>query len=464
MKLDYTVLILDDEQAITFGIQSYLEELEMSVFTANHITDALRILEQNEVDLLLLDIHLPEMDGLSFLKKIKPHFKHLQVIMISALSDHSVVVEAMREGAVDFIRKPFQLSDIHLAITRTHSFQQTQLNLEKTDTKLRSYRTLIQNQQKRPFVYKSKEMEEVVKLADMIAMIDDVPILLSGESGTGKEVLARYIHNKSNRSKEVFIPTNCASIPVELFESEFFGHKKGSFTGAVEDQVGLFELASEGILFLDEISEMDIKHQAKLLRVLESGEIKRIGGKQVVKIGTRVIAATNRDLLSSIQSGQFRNDLFHRLSVFELKIPPLRDRKDDLPVLFEYFIEKANARTKKNISYYDPQIIDRLMGYSFPGNVRELKNMVERASILCQSDSFSLKDFGLDDQLEGMDENAPNPRPWVVSLNLNEHERSLIREALHQSAGNLHAAARKLGISPQSLRRKMEKFTLSKGN
>lgn len=459
MKPDYSVLILDDETAITTGIKTFLEELEMQVFAANHINDALRILETNEIDLLLLDIHLPEMDGISFLKKVKPIFERLQVIMISAYSDHKLVVEAMREGADDFIRKPFQLSDIHLAITRTHSFQQTKSQLARTDSKLRRYHTLIENQHRQPIVYKSRQMEEIVKLSEMIAKIEDVPVLISGESGTGKEVLARYIHQMSKRNREAFIPTNCASIPFDLFESEFFGHMKGAFTGAVEDQTGLFELASDGMLFLDEISEMDIRLQAKLLRVLESKEIKKIGGKKIISIGTRVIAATNKDLPKAILDGQFRNDLFHRLSVFELKIPPLRERIDDIPVLFEHFVSKSANRIKKPIKSYDPAIVEQLLKYPFPGNVRELGNMVERAVILSQSEVLCLNDFGLA-KLSIEELNEPEKAESGKNksdLNLNRHEESIVKEALELSSGNIHEAARKLGITPQSLRRRMEK-------
>lgn len=462
MKPEYTVLILDDETAITSGIKMFLEEMEMNVFTANHINDALKILEKNEIDLLLLDIHLPEMDGVSFLKKVKPLFDRMQIIMISAHADHNLVVEAMREGAVDFIRKPFQLSDIHLAITRTHSFQQTQQRLNSTDSKFRRYQNLMENRQRQPIVYKSKQMEEIVRLADMIAKIEDVPVLISGESGTGKEVLARYIHQASSRSKEAFIPTNCASIPFDLFESEFFGHSKGAFTGAMEDQTGLFELASDGFLFLDEISEMDIRLQPKLLRVLESKEIKKIGGKRIIQIGTRVIAATNRDLSKAIKDGQFRNDLFHRLSVFELKIPPLRERTDDIPVLFEFFVSKAAARFKKKVTSYNPDIVEKLLEYSFPGNVRELGNMVERALILCQGSQLECSHFGFDSPPVNTHTNDSSlkQKEWRADLNLDNNEKKLVREALTKSNGNIHEASRFLGVTPQSLRRRMEKHDL----
>ena len=465
MKPEYTVLILDDETAITSGIKMFLEEMEMNVFTANHINDALKILEKNEIDLLLLDIHLPEMDGVSFLKKVKPLFDRMQIIMISAHADHNLVVEAMREGAVDFIRKPFQLSDIHLAITRTHSFQQTQQRLNSTDSKFRRYQNLMENRQRQPIVYKSKQMEEIVRLADMIAKIEDVPVLISGESGTGKEVLARYIHQASSRSKEAFIPTNCASIPFDLFESEFFGHSKGAFTGAMEDQTGLFELASDGFLFLDEISEMDIRLQPKLLRVLESKEIKKIGGKRIIQIGTRVIAATNRDLSKAIKDGQFRNDLFHRLSVFELKIPPLRERTDDIPVLFEFFVSKAAARFKKKVTSYNPDIVEKLLEYSFPGNVRELGNMVERALILCQGSQLECGHFGFDNPplIPQTDGSFVSEKEWSLDMNLDNNEKKLVREALSKSNGNIHEASRFLGVTPQSLRRRMEKYDLLRG-
>ena len=458
------ILILDDEPAIGKSIIDFLTEAGYQAYMAVRVDEALVLLEENEIDLLFLDINLPELDGLSFLRNIKPVFSELQVIMISGIHDHQTIIEAMRLGAIDFLVKPFKLSDIQLSVNRTENYLKAQQALNDTTSRLNKLQGLYGKEKEFQLVHQSTQMAEVMRMAEMVAKVDEMPVLISGESGTGKELVAKYIHQRSKRQSKLFIATNCASIPNELFESEFFGHIRGSFTGAIDDQSGLFELANDGILFLDEISEMDIRHQAKLLRVLESKEIKRIGGKKVQRVDTRVIAATNKNLQELTANSRFRIDLYHRLSVFEIHIPPLRERPDDIIPLVQFFLESANKKYQKHIKGFDDEFIKALLQHDFPGNVRELRNLIERAIIICQTDTLT-KDhlnnhhYGIKSTPGAEQNNQAFP---VLGLNMDEHELQLIKMALEKADNNKHSAARLLGLTPQSLRRRMEKFDLLK--
>jgi DNA-binding NtrC family response regulator len=456
------ILILDDEPAIGKSIMDYLSDSGYQAFSVTRVDEAITKMGEYDIDLLFLDIELPELDGLSFLKNIKPIFPDMLVIMISGQSDHQTIISSMRLGAIDFLVKPFKLSDVQLAITRTENFLKTG-SQAKDSPRLTKLKSILGKDKGLTMIYHSKQMAEVINLASMVAKIEEMPVLISGESGTGKELVAKYIHQNSYRYNKRFIATNCASIPNELFESEFFGHIKGSFTGAIDDQAGLFELANDGMLFLDEISEMDIRHQAKLLRVLESKEIKRIGGKKILKVETRVLAATNKNLKQLAAENHFRNDLYHRLSVFEIHIPPLRERLDDIEPLTKFFFETARKKYSKPIKSYSNGFMDALHQYDFPGNVRELRNMVERAIIVCQSDilteiDLNDKHYGIRNQLST---NASS-KPLQDGFNIEEHEKQLIIMALEQAGNNKHQAARLLGVTPQALRRRMEKFDLFK--
>lgn len=457
------VLVLDDEPAIGKSIQDFLMESEIETFVATKVDEGLAIIEKHSIDLLFLDINLNDVDGLQFLRNIKPSFPDLQVIMISGIHENKTIISSMRLGAIDYLVKPFKLSDIQLAVVRAENFIVTHEALSQTSLRLNKLSGLIDKGELTSLIYKSPRMTEIIRVADMVARIEEMPVLISGESGTGKELIAKYIHQKSSRRKQLFIASNCASIPNELFESEFFGHIKGSFTGAVDDQAGLFEVANGGILFLDEISEMDIRHQAKLLRVLESKEIKRIGGKKIQTVQTRIIAATNRDLKAMTLENKFRNDLYHRLSVFEIHLPPLRERPEDIVPLVEYYIKAGAQKFNKIITGYEPQLIDSFLNYDFPGNVRELKNIIERAIIVSQSDKICAEDLAINSSFEPPSRKTePNltNQEALANLNLEYHEKQLVLLAIERSDNNKHKAARLLGITPQALRRRLEKYNL----
>jgi len=454
------VLILDDEIAIGEGIKAYLTMQGFIVSVATLPSEAKKILSREKFDILVLDLKLPEMSGIDFLALIKSENYDVEVIMISGHGDMPQVIEAMRLGAVDFIPKPFSLESIHLSIKRTSKFVELNNRLKQSENKTRRFIELGNRDKDQLLIYSSEQMKHIIQLIDLIADIDEVPVLITGETGTGKELVARSIHMKSNRKSQAFVTANCAATPFDLFESEFFGHTKGSFTGAVNDQPGLFEMAENGFLFLDEIGEVDIRLQAKLLRAIENLEVKRLGSSKNTKINTRIIAATNQQLDKLVAEKKFRDDLFHRLSVFVIHIPPLRERKEDIIPLFEHFLAVFSAKFNRPVPSWDHSIRDLLLNYSFPGNVRELRNIVERALVISHENLIT-RDYFFFPDMKDKAVSAPQvPESDIENLDLELSEKKLIKRVLQKTSGNKLQAARLLKITPQSLRRRMEKFGL----
>lgn len=458
METTLRILILDDEEAIGEGIKAYLNMQGFIVSAAQRPSEAKKILSSQPTDILILDLKLPEMTGLEFLALIKSQHYDVEVIMISGHGDMPQVIEAMRLGAVDFIPKPFSLDNIHMAIKRTSKFVDLNNRLKNSETRNRRLIELGNRQKDQLLVYVSEPMKQIMNLIDLIADIEEVPVLITGETGTGKELVARSIHLKSTRSNQAFVTANCAATPFDLFESEFFGHTKGSFTGALNDQPGLFEMAENGFLFLDEIGEVDIRLQAKLLRAIENLEVKRLGSSKSIKINTRIIAATNQQLDNLVARHKFREDLFHRLSVFVIHIPPLRERKDDIIPLFEHFITMYATKFNRPVPAWDKSLSDVLLNYSYPGNVRELRNMVERALVINHQNFITRDCFFFPDSGK---KHAPVAKAEISipeNFDLELSEKTLIELALQKTSGNKLQAARLLKITPQSLRRRMEKF------
>lgn len=417
-------------------------------------------MEKNKTDLAILDIKLPEMDGLEVLKRLKKDYPSLEIIMISGHGDISSVIEAMRLGAADFFQKPFRLLEINSAIERTTRFIALQKKLNEVE---KSYSLLSRELKKNTghqLLGDSKAIKNVVGLMTKVARAGDTSVLITGESGTGKELVARGIHYLSDRAKYYFHSVNCSAIPESLFESEFFGHKKGSFTGASEHKAGWFEIANNGTLFLDEISNMPLTQQAKLLRVLEDNKITRVGTHNNIDVNVRVIAASNQKIEELSEDNKFRLDLYHRLSSFIIHIPPLRERTEDIPVLFDHFINEISLKVGKTDIKVDPRIYKILEEYHFPGNVRELKNIVERALIICEDEYLSLENFGMI---------APNKTKPIIAVqsntepetfDLEKSEKKLIVKALEKTNNNKSKAAELLNITWQSLDRRMKKFNL----
>jgi len=453
------ILILEDELSIGKGIQVFLQKEGYVAETAQLPSQARSLLEKQKFDVLISDLRLPEMNGIEFIKEISPKYSDLEFIMISGHAEMPDVIEAMRLGVIDFIPKPFSLRDINIAIRRTQNFINLNKRLKESENKTRKLIEIESGNPEKMLIYQSEAMNQIVRLVELIANVEEVPVLITGESGTGKELVARQIYNSSARIRHPFVTANCAAIPFELFESEFFGHTRGAFTGAVSDQPGLFELADKGFLFLDEIGELDLRLQSKLLRAIENLEIKRVGGKSNIKVNTRIIAATNQHLIDLVKEGKFRNDLFHRLSVFIIHIPPLRERRDDILPLFSHFLHIAARKTRKAVPAYSKEVKKALMNYHFPGNVRELKNITERAMIISGNDELTMEHFHFPFFKPGKSISSGN-LPLSDQFDLKNAEREMVSRALENTGGNKLKAAILLKITPQSLRRRMEKYGL----
>ena len=453
-----SILILDDEARIRDELDDYLSNKGYQTYVASTPTKAMEIIRKNRIDLAIIDINLPEKDGLTVLQEIKDFDSEIEVIIITGQGDMQKAIQAMRHGATDFFNKPIQMKDVLHTIERTRryinlakEFSQIRLGYEKLTAELRE---LIGAQ----ILGNSEAIKTVLEDIRICANHSDLSVLISGESGTGKELVARSIHYLSERKNSYFYAVNCAAIPENLFESEFFGYVKGAFTGAINNKPGWFEIAHKGTLFLDEIAEMSPMMQAKLLRVTEDGKVHRIGSNQDLTLDVRLISATNQDISRRIKSGEFRQDLFHRLNTFQIKIAPVRDRKEDIPILVEYFIGCYCRRFGKKITSVAASLMNKLVEYSFPGNVRELKNMLERAVIICNNSCLTEKYFAPDAFC--MDDEDSSSGHHEESFDLSLVEQNTIIRALKRTEYNKQRAAKLLNISWQSLQRLMQKYNL----
>lgn len=450
-----TILILDDEQRVRDEIEEFLSENQFAVCKAELPSQAFNIIDKEDIDIAIVDIKLPEMDGIKVLKKIKENHPEIEVIMISGHGDMQTVIEAMRLGASDYFPKPFRLLEINNAIERTKRFIILHKKLKDAESSVSLLSKEIQDNVGHQLLGKSPAIRNIVNLMTKVARTKNTSVLITGESGTGKELIARGIHFAGSRKQNHFHSVNCSAIPETLFESEFFGHKKGSFTGAIEDKPGWFEISNKGSLFLDEISDMPISQQAKLLRVLEDKKVNKVGSRTTIDVDVRVIAASNRDLESMSETDKFRFDLYHRLSSFIIHIPPLRERREDIPILLDFFITDFSDKMALPIKSIDPRIEKQLLRYNFPGNIRELKNIVERALILCEDGELTMEHFILNPKKMSKNEILIQEE---TSLDLEQTERSLIIKALEKTDHNKAKAATLLKISWQSLDRRMKKF------
>jgi len=458
------ILIIDDEIRLLQELEEFLSGKKYKIFEATKPSEAFVILEKNTIDIVLLDIKLPEMSGLEVLKKIKKSYPNIETIMMSGHGDMDTVIEAMRYGATDYFQKPFRLLDINNAIERTTRFIKLGKELKETKSDLnRLSKKLFENIGVQ-ILGNSKGVKDLVSMMVKVSKTENTSVLVLGESGTGKELVAHGIHYLSKRNKEMFYSVNCSAIPESLFESEFFGHKKGAFTGATEDKDGWFEIAHKGTLFLDEISDMPQMQQAKLLRVLEERKVNKVGSRKSSNVDVRVIAASNKDLEEMASKNKFRLDLYHRLSIFVIEIPSLRERKDDIPLLLDYYTKfYANQIGNKIIGIEDDALTE-LKNYEFPGNIRELKNMVERAVILCEGPKLRKEHFRFSNKSLNIEptpiREASNTTSdeEIKSFDLEENTKILIEKALEKSHGNKSKAAELLNITWQALDRRMKKL------
>lgn len=451
------ILILDDDKNMIDELCEYLLSSDFICCGTDRPSKALEILDQEHFDIVITDMLMPEMDGIKVTKAIKSKHPYIDVIVMTGYGNITTVVKVFRAGATDFFTKPFNLYDVKASIERTERQRLLTLRAEKAELKYNLISAEFKKGMGIEMVGSSTAMRKVVGLVSMVSKTNGTTVLITGESGTGKELIARGIHALSERRNQRFHSVNCSAIPESLFESEFFGFSRGAFTGANEHTSGWFEVSHKSTLFLDEIAELPLSLQAKFLRVLDNQVISKIGEKKDISLDIRIIAATNQNLNTLVENGKFRNDLFHRLNAFVINVPPLRERKDDIPDLIHYFIDFFNKKLDRNIKQVDKKVHERLLHYDFPGNVRELKNIIEQAMILCEDNTLRLKHLVMDRKIAEM-ESSQN---YHKEFDLEEVEKNLITKALEQTSFNKSRASRLLKISRQALDRKMQKYGIN---
>jgi DNA-binding NtrC family response regulator len=448
------VLVVDDEPDMRDALTAALRREGLCICTAANGVEALEKIQGQPFDLIVTDVRMPRMGGLALLQELKRTSPTIPVIMMTGYGRIEDAVEAMKAGAFDYLLKPFSLEDLKAVVTKALSPSQTPARppVEPPHTEEREYLE-AGHAIERPVVTGDPRMLQVIELAKEAAS-SKATVLIQGESGTGKEVLARYIHANSPRNTQPFVAVNCAAIPEGLLESELFGHEKGAFTGAITKQVGKFEWAHRGTILLDEISEMPLPLQAKLLRVLQEHEIERVGARKPVPVDLRVIATTNRRLKDHTAAGKFREDLYYRLNVIPLTIPPLRERKGDIPLLIEHFISKHSRGGNQPLPRMSHDSVQHFLQYDWPGNIRELENMVERWLVLHQGGFFTTSHLFLNEGAAAL----PPASMGKPSMSVREMERALIMETLQAMNGNRTQAAKVLGISLRTLRNKLREY------
>jgi len=461
------LLIVDDEEASRYGMRRALTTFGYNVSEAGSAEEARALLKQLQPDLMLLDVNLPGMSGLEFLRELQSlSADGPLVIIITAHGSERMAVEAVKAGAYDYLSKPFELDDLRLVIKNAAET----IQLRRENLSLRR-RIEVERSQRGAFIGNSEGMQRVRGMIEKVAETD-ATVLVRGESGTGKELVARELHERNSvRSTGAFVAVNCAALPSELIESELFGHEKGAFTGAAARRLGKFEQANGGTLFLDEIGDMSSNVQAKLLRALEERKIERLGGNESIPVDVRIVSATHRPLEQEIAAGNFRADLFYRLRVVTIEIPPLRDRREDIPLLAETFTRAAAERYGLPLRQVGQSALRRLVDYDWPGNVRELKNTIERAAIMADGEELRSQDLP-DEIIPGADKQKPIEADSADGLSVpftaefredrKEFERRYISRCLEHTGGNVTKAAEILGMHRQSLQHKLRQLGLGR--
>jgi two-component system response regulator PilR (NtrC family) len=453
------ILVADDAQSMREFLDIMLKKEGYKVSLASNGDEVLKLVEKDIFDLALLDIRMPKLDGITALKKIKAISPETIVIIITAYASADTAIKAMKEGALDYITKPFKVEEIKLIIKNA---------LEKKNLQEEN---ILLKQVVRDRYHFGNIIGQSPKMSDLYDLLAKVAptktnILITGESGTGKELVAKAIHYNSPRKEKPFVTLNCGAIPESLIESELFGHMKGAFTDAIATKKGLFELADEGTIFLDEISELPLPMQVKLLRVLQDKEFKRVGGTEDIQVDVRIISATNKDLEEEVKKKLFREDLFYRLNVIQIKLPPLRERKEDIPFLAIHFLKRYSEELNKNISNISPEALHILLNYEYPGNVRELQNIIERGVALESTQELTAQNLN-----SYLEEQLP-PRKGLFDLEIPKEgvdlekmvedlERALLLKALDMTKGIKKKAAELLNINFRSIRYRLEKYGLN---
>jgi two-component system, NtrC family, response regulator AtoC len=452
------ILVVDDELNMRLVLKALLNKEGYDVATASDGVEALKVLKSGGVEVVVTDLKMPKLDGVGLLERVIRDYPSTPVIIITAHGTIATAVDALKKGAFDYITKPFERDElkniIHKAI-RTRRLNEEELLVSPDD---------IDRQGIIGF------SEPMVKIYDTIKRVAPTPttILISGETGTGKDLIAYAIHRNSPRRDNPFVKINCAAIAENLIESELFGHERGAFTGAVSTKPGRFELADKGTLFLDEVGEIPRDMQVKLLRVIQDHEFERVGGLRTIKVDVRLIAATNRNLLQDVKDGRFREDLYYRLNVFPTHLPPLRERREDILPLTDYFIEKFNSKLDRGVKHIDSRVKDILVGYDWPGNIRELENLIERIVLMAGGDTITFEDIPPEwksaAEAISVFQQGGQKKPFkdFVKGHMEEVEKQSIIQCLEEVGGNVTKAAQRLGLSRKGLQLKMIKYNLRK--
>jgi len=455
------ILVIDDDPSIRNMLSIVLKKIKYDVTLAENGKAALNQLKRNRYDLIICDIKMPDINGIELLKKMKLIIPEVPVIMITAFASANDAVEAMKLGAEDYITKPFNIDELKIVLEKSLYKK----DIEKENVELKS--KLFEKEKFENIIGKSSGMVKIFELIDSIAYTDST-VLISGESGTGKELIARAIHRKSRRLNDKFVSINCGALPENLLESELFGHVKGAFTDAHRDKVGLFEVADQGTIFLDEISEMSQNMQVKLLRVLQEREIRRVGDNEEISVDVRIISATNKDLAACIKNDEFRLDLYYRLNVISINVPPLRERRDDILLLMNYYLKEYSKRFDKSIKGFQKDIVDMFVNYPWPGNVRELENFVERAIALEKTDTIQISALPTEliYNIPELESRGSDVAILLSEINfsfpdyIDNIKKKVILKALELNNSNIKKTAEMLNLQYRSLRHLIDKYNL----
>lgn len=448
------ILVADDEKNIRNGLQIALEDEGYSVLLASDGQEAWQTIESRHVDLLITDLRMPNMGGQELLKRVSSHYPMMPVVILTGHGTIESAVEAMRNGAVDFMTKPLNLDRLFILVRRAFS------NIELYDQNTELKRELEKLKKESSYNKIIGKSEKMVRLMETVKQVSDATasVLITGESGVGKELVADALHHLSSRSEGPFIKVSCASFADTLLEDELFGHEKGAFSGAISSRKGRFELAHKGTLFLDEIGEVNQATQVKLLRVLQERQFERLGGEKTITVDVRLVAATNRDLREDVKEGRFREDLFYRLNVVHLEVPPLRERKEDIPLLMAHFLQLYNEKNKRQIEGFTPRAKAAMLAYEWPGNIRELGNCVESSIVLSSNSVITFEDLPANVRNASKEERVVIP----IGTTVEQAERSLILATIANHGGNKSKAAETLGIARKTLHRKLQEYELEK--
>ncbi len=451
--MDVTILVVDDEKSQRLILSGDLKSRGFKVYESDSVDNALNIVMKNRVDIILSDLKMPGASGIDLVNKLKQINPEISVVIMTAYASVETAVLALKQGAYDFITKPYNLDEIELVIKRIVEKN----NLVSENRILKEQLESVNKLE--GIVTSSLKMQKILDVVGRVAS-SKASVLIMGESGTGKEVLARAMHFASRRSDKMFVPVNCAALNENLLESELFGHEKGSFTGAERQHKGRFEIADEGTIFLDEIGDLPLHIQVKLLRVLQEEQFERVGGSSTINVNVRVIAATNKNIEELIKEGKFREDLYYRLNVVNINLPPLRDRKEDIPLLISTFINKYKSDSGKPDVDFSKEALDILMKYNYPGNIRELENIVHHSIVLSRNNIITTDDLplGIRNPRSEKDINSCFDEGISLPEKVECLEKNMVNDALHRTGGNQSAAAKILGISERNLRYRLEKW------